>query len=299
MEIRINDEPLDFTLEQEQTLGEVVEQLRSWLADAGMLIEDLSVNGAQVPADQLAQSKRTPLAQVDTVELTAVSPDQFSLNQLATIEHVLSLLVAAAEGGSEAHVRQILSEYPHMRAPLADSLGSGESVNPVFAHFDSVATQAEGVPLPDELAPAAKQVLLLVQERIRELAEPISELRSTAQVLRTTIPEVSEVSVLLQTGKDREAMAAVVRFTELSDKLIRLYGILVRQGKIDLSASMVQGERFAAFYEDLNGVLRELSEAMAAADSVLVGDLLEYEIAPRLEKLIQFLDRIEGTSENT
>jgi len=299
VEIRINNELLDFTLEQEKTLGEVVVQLRSWLADAGMLIEDLSVNGSQVPADELAHSKNTPLEQVETVELTAVSPEQFTLNQLTTIDHVLSLLVSALDRGSDDNVRQILAEYPHMRGPLAGALGSGEPPNPVFARFDNLATQADGGPGPEELTPAAKQVLLLVQERIRELSDPVSELRSTAQLLRTTIPEVSEVSVLLQTGKDREAMAAVVRFTELSDKLIRLYGILVRQGAIDLSESMVQGERFAAFYEDLNGVLRELSEALDAADSVLVGDLLEYEIAPRLEKLIEFLDRIEASSEET
>jgi hypothetical protein len=296
VEIRINDEPLDFTLEQEETLGEVVEQLQSWLADGGMLIENLSVNGSKVPGDQLTESRDTPLDQVNTVEVTAVSPDQFKLNQLSTIEHVLSLLLATLDRGTDSQVRQILSEYPHMRKPLADALGSGEPANPVFARFDSL---AESGATSEELSLAAKQVLLLVQERIRELTEPIAELRSTAQILRTTIPEVSEVSVLLQTGKDREAMAAVVRFTELSDKLIRLYGILVRQGRVDLSASMVEEERFAAFYEDLNQVLRELSEAMAAGDSVLVGDLLEYEIAPRLEKLIQFLDRIEASSEDT
>ena len=46
------------------------------------------------------------------------------------------------------------------------------------------------------------------------------------------------------------------------------------------------------FYQELNGILTELLEAFDAKDSVLIGDLMEYEVAPRLEQLQTFLQEV-------
>ena len=40
----------------------------------------------------------------------------------------------------------------------------------------------------------------------------------------------------------------------------------------------------------MNGVLRDLLAAFNAKDSILIGDLLEYEVAPRLGKLLPLLE---------
>jgi hypothetical protein len=40
---------------------------------------------------------------------------------------------------------------------------------------------------------------------------------------------------------------------------------------------------------ELNPVLRDLVAAFDARDSVLIGDLLEYEIAPRMERIAPLL----------
>ncbi len=47
------------------------------------------------------------------------------------------------------------------------------------------------------------------------------------------------------------------------------------------------------FYEELNSNLKELIEAFKTNDSVLIGDLLEYEIAPRIEMLIALAREIQ------
>ena len=51
---------------------------------------------------------------------------------------------------------------------------------------------------------------------------------------------------------------------------------------------------FEKYYNELNGFLKELIDAFQINDSVLIGDLLEYEIAPRLEGLIQFIERLKA-----
>ena len=52
------------------------------------------------------------------------------------------------------------------------------------------------------------------------------------------------------------------------------------------------GRGLQDFYRDLNRILTELLEAFHANDSVLIGDLMEYEIAPRLEQLRTFLQEV-------
>ena len=43
-----------------------------------------------------------------------------------------------------------------------------------------------------------------------------------------------------------------------------------------------------------NEFLKELNEAFESSDSVLIGDLLEYEIAPKLEALSELLNGLSA-----
>jgi hypothetical protein len=38
--------------------------------------------------------------------------------------------------------------------------------------------------------------------------------------------------------------------------------------------------------EELNGILQELVEAFQSQDTVLIGDLLEYETVPRIQEIL-------------
>jgi hypothetical protein len=72
-------------------------------------------------------------------------------------------------------------------------------------------------------------------------------------------------------------MEAVVRFSELCQRLLGLLG--------RLGVPAVGGQAPREFFEALNRVLQELVSAFQARDTVLIGDLLEYEVAPRLRQL--------------
>ena len=141
------------------------------------------------------------------------------------------------------------------------------------------------------------QVKTIIIDRMREIYNPVREILASARLLGSTIKEIRDVSVLLQTGKDQQAMNAVVRFTELSQKLIRLYPLLDEEGALDTAKSKVDGLSFKDFYTRLNNVLLDLLGAFEAKDSVLIGDLLEYEVAPKLEKLILLLAEIQNVED--
>lgn len=90
---------------------------------------------------------------------------------------------------------------------------------------------------------------------------------------------LGEVPVQLQTGRDRDAMATVTALCDAVQRLLPLLAFLPRDA-----------EREGLIVE-LNATLGELATALAARDTVLIGDLAEYEVAPRLARLVPLLGR--------
>jgi hypothetical protein len=90
---------------------------------------------------------------------------------------------------------------------------------------------------------------------------------------------LSEVSVLLQTGRDRQAMDVVISFTDAAQDMVGVLPFLPPDA-----------ER-ARLISDLNPVLHQLAAAFDARDAILIGDLLEYEVAPRMDRLTPLLER--------
>jgi hypothetical protein len=195
--IRINQEPVDVTFEDERTLGDVFDGIRAWLQETGF-----EISAAQADGSELRFGDREPWR---TIEM-----DRVELLDLAA-----------------------------------------------------------------------------------ELRDPVGEVRETISALRGLVPGLNNVSVLLQTGRDREAMETVIRFTEESQTLLKLLARLQHTGRLDPAAAVIDGTTVERFFSDLNRILTELIEAFEAKDSVLIGDLLEYEVTPRLEGLERLTEALE------
>ncbi|MBP8131155.1 MAG: hypothetical protein KA184_16375 [Candidatus Hydrogenedentes bacterium] len=54
--------------------------------------------------------------------------------------------------------------------------------------------------------------------------------------------------------------------------------------RLDLDALSVDGASLKSLHDDLNAQLQEAAEALKNGDCILLGDLLEYELAPRAER---------------
>ena len=110
------------------------------------------------------------------------------------------------------------------------------------------------------------------------------------KLLKNAKQDITNVSVLLQTGKDREAMQAIINFSELTQSLLRIFSNV--QLAKELSRIKFKNKSFEQFYGDFNKNLHELISAFEKKDFVLIGDLLEYEIAPSIEEIIHISKKI-------
>ncbi len=282
MEIRINDQPLAFSLENERTLGEVVHELERWLAGSELVLCEARWAGRDLLALPAEEWSATKPEQVQRLELTVRHASELRMENLRTLQEFLRAARAFAAGPEKRAAEELERGYPL----FLDSLRRHFSEAEIGGQLEGLAALAAGGG-PEELcllAPAARDLLSEASSALEQLIglrleadDPTAALNRLSAELEATAAGISEVSVLLATGRDRQAMEAVVRFSELSQRLLRH---LSSRG-----APAVGGREPREFFTDLNRVLQELLTAFQARDTVLIGDLLEYEVAPRLRQV--------------
>jgi hypothetical protein len=76
MEIYINGEQIDITLEGERTVGDVLEELEKSLAEEHALIISLTIDGRRVEPSTLHEEAEKPLAETRKLDISSVSAGQ-------------------------------------------------------------------------------------------------------------------------------------------------------------------------------------------------------------------------------
>lgn len=306
MRLIINDEEVSYSLEHERTLGEVVQGIQTWLASAGFVITGLTADGRDLlqPGGGKSASGGDRSSSgggewgtqdVGTVSALAVRATHTGDIRIAhwraaeqwlqMLGEALSNLPAALPSGGQGPLEELLEDLPRTvegfeANPFARP--GSEAVNSFRAMFDGTGSSQVRSWSPErgrEAVELVQRLQGLVRKRIDDATHPGEALARCAPLLRGSMGELKEVSLLLQTGRDRPAMETIIRFTDIAQSVMDLLPFLPP----DLERSRL--------FAELTPVLRELVGAFGSRDSVLIGDLLEYEVAPRLEKLAPLLGR--------
>jgi len=285
MQIKINDTPLDFTLEREETLGEVVRELKTWLHGSEFVLYSVKHRDRDLLNSPPEQWEGTAHSEVDELEVTVRQTRDLREENLDTVLEYLDLLAAAVDQGNDGKLADLSEGFAAMAESIA-GLAHGETP---LQGLSALVFQPPAQPLaawnPERKVQARTfidRLAGIVGSRLEELRDPRRAVRELADALASCREEAEGVPILLQTGRDREAMETIVRFSEVSQRLARvLHSLAEREGRLP----SVGTRSLAEYYNELNGFLEELVTAFTAQDSVLIGDLMEYEVAPRLEEL--------------
>ena len=143
-------------------------------------------------------------------------------------------------------------------------------------NFDMIASQ----PLKDD----TKIELGVVSQ-----ADVIDALKQEAAQSRSVAEAFEQLPMLFQSNKDKEANDVIKTFTDLFDSICHTYSLSTLFPDLHTKI-VIDGKNFAEFFTDISSVLPEFEQALKAKDTVLVGDLAEYELSPRL---IAFADTME------
>jgi hypothetical protein len=289
LEIRINGEKIDFTLEQEHVLGEVIDGLQEWLETNGFTIAEIRRDDTNVPLGSKLDWKDDPVQDISVLEIIAHHPMDLAFDKLSAVARFLELIQENADPES-AFIRDLMKGAEDVGEMIDAVLPIPGSERLSFgSQFLQLASESgissEGPIRQDAFSALLKfisELLLVLSSRIREISDPETELKATMSILDTMLGNIGDVAILLQTGKDVEAMMKLAKFIETVQRMIRVLHYLGEKSHVDLGLLNIEGASTKEFTLSLNDFLRELMSAMETGDTVLIGDLLEYEVAPKL-----------------
>jgi hypothetical protein len=267
MDITINGSPADITLEAEKNVGDVLSAINDWLSGSGNRLSGLSIDGEEVGSDIFAEAFNREIKDIASLNLVISSWADLALEVFRRLRDFADLLEGASFGDRDAIRRKWEGD------PAAQFLA--EEIPDFFA---SVSRSFRG----EGLSP--RELIILIDERLRELEDPFLELENVETLVAAIARRLTELPLDIQTGKDGRAAETIQIFSRIAEKLFRLLGILTREGLL-AETPLIDGRPFRNFTEDFGAALGELSAAYESYDAVLLGDLAEYELAPRLSKL--------------
>lgn len=268
MTITINGDNVNYTLEDEKTAGEVLAGLSSWLEDSGLLVGGIMLDDESVPLGEIEWRER-PVDGIQNLSIEAVSIRAGRVMQLETARDYFILLKDAVESGNEEDIRELSESFEDLRSILPHLLDEGPNPT-IVPHLEESMAKLDKRENLAFLVNETTQLAMLLEGRRREAANPEGEAKSAALALAAMAGSLDDVAVHLQTGKDKQAMETIIGLTELLQTFMRALSWIGADNDVE------------SITDDMNAILAELEEALKASDTVLIGDLLEYEIKPRL-----------------
>ncbi len=202
-------------------------------------------------------------------------PDAELATKAIAIEAGALSLVAAVSEGLQNRGRAVVSLSVN-----------GESVTP-----ETVTNVLEG------LAPSDIHRIDIVTREIKQLVEEsLSELRESV----TELPEICRNLAAVFQGPEPDAgYSALQQIIEIWSAIKTRQTDIAAAKNLDFNALTMAGQTLQTLHDDLNNILREAETALANRDTVLLGDLLEHELAPRAERETAIVELLSNTAEQS
>jgi hypothetical protein len=284
MEIYINSEKADIVLETEKTVGQVLAGLEEWLCNSDprfrgtLRLSGMEIDGQTIGSGSLEDSFNRELASIKTLGIK-----------------IMGLPELLAEALLET--RQALAEFESTDFAAKQGCGAAWEASPAAgllkeqspALYKEITRTFTGEGL------SAQGLAVLIDERLRELKDPAGELGRMEMLISEIAGRLEELSLDIQTGKDRRAVETVQLFSGVAEKVFRIYYFLETEGFPVQDIKVAQTQSFGpdskdaageipagAFISQFTAAMKEMLAAFESKDAVLVGDMAEYELAPRL-----------------
>ena len=274
MEIKINEKPVDITLESEKTIGDVLTGIEKWISESGHRLTSFYINGKSVLLSEIENVFKKDISDVLTLEVYTSSVTQLTeqslINLLSDIDQFEKLSYDEKtkfynNWNESAQANFILSQIPDLFSLCVNTFINGDV--------------------------SSGTLRSIIDERIRELKYPADEFKKSQQLVTDICIRLVDLPLDIQTGKDEQAARTIQIFSGVTEKIIRIYSQLSLQGY--LGEINENDSEILKQINEYNLLLKDLLSAYEKHDSILIGDLAEYEAAPKLTNLYQaILDKI-------
>jgi len=265
MIIKINDKTLDFSLDNEKTLGEVFTSLEQWLSNSGHRLSEISIDGQVVSAGMVEDVFKKEVKLIKELDVRTNAVAELAATSLLT-------LLKDIDDYENLKFDEKAKFFDNWKNS-AQALFIMDEMPDLYSYFKNTFLNGE-IPV---------QTLRSVTEEIqREINEPVKELVKIEPILNEICGRLVNLPLDIQTGKDLLAAQTIQLFSAITEKIIRLFYQLSTQGYI---IKIEEAKKIAEDFGDFKNILMELLESYEKHDIIIVGDVAEYEAAPKLKEL--------------
>jgi hypothetical protein len=261
MEIRINGQTADVTADQEKTVGEVLAALEQWLANSGHRLSGLAVDGQGADSSSIEQAFLTEIENVKILDIYTSSIADLAAASLLN-------LLEDTEEYERLDFKDRSSFYENWKNRAQAAFAAQQMPDLYSLYVDAFSGGAMN----------CETLRAITEERLREVNDPAGEFANLRPVLEETCARLVDLPLDTQTGKDLRAAETIQIFSAIAEKIFRIFRQFDIQG-------CIQQETVAQLIVEFGAAVKELLEAYERRDTVLIGDLAEYEMAPRLGEL--------------
>ena len=103
--------------------------------------------------------------------------------------------------------------------------------------------------------------------------------------------QMENVPMELQKGNNKEVSTTIRGLADSIDQFCHVATLATLFPKT-FNKPEIDGFNFDEFFKDFSPILKDFEEALQNNDSVMIGDLAEYEICPRLQSISETLKKI-------
>lgn len=322
MEVYVNEKLLPIELEDEKTAFDVIKGITDFFAKEKVpqFVTKILINGNEYSFADDDSLKAIEISSIDKIEFEF--KDIITVSKLS-VERILSYLDLLKQHTLENKWHDFFSN-------IEDSLNWIESGMNQITEIFSLEQEISSVKLlfTSELSELKKKILILsdknfplpldtVQniiascEKLKVLISKVLQLLDLSFIgdahegiiLRITeimplyddlIPVLPEVSVLLQKACDKDAMEIIQKLTTIIDGSIPIFLAAKNLNANIFDNFEINGASFDSFFDSLTEHLHELVSAIENKDSVMIGDLVEYEFLPNIEEMKELLRELKN-----
>jgi len=265
MEIKINGKTADITIDNEKTVAQVMTGIEQWLSGSGHRLSGLAIDGQKADLSSLEDAFAKEIDTIKILDILTMPITELGVISLVNLLDDIDEFDALPFDGRNSFFKN-WKERPQ-------AVFAFEQMPDLFSFFEN--TFLNG-------ALSVQTLRSITEERLREIKTPVDEFSNLRPLLEETCTRLTDLPLDIQTGKDARASQTIQIFSGITEKIFRVYRQLEIQGYIPQSAAE---KNLSLQINDFNSAVKELLQAYEKNDTVLIGDIAEYEIAPRLAKI--------------
>lgn len=323
MEIFINGEKIPFELENEKNALDIINAIAEYASKANpqQFITAIYINDIEQSYADEKKLKNFSLNKIEKIEIETKGIYGITILSINQIEKFTDILIDIINSKKwEISFSKILDSLKWMNDGIVQIItifssekdkylfGLGKEFsnhyNKIYNFFQTI--KEESFPLAEDVKENALIEIKNIQSIINDIKQWLDEtykffdrdlildnINSLINSVDDILPKLANVPILFQTGEDQEAMNIIKNLANILENSIGLFAIFKEDSKLHLDKYTVKEVSFETFFKTMTEHLKDLMSAIENNDSIMIGDLLEYEFIPNIEEIKNIFTKIK------